>query len=804
MDVQLFNKIKDPVAQEWAFHLTAFVIPIFVAAGVAYLLIDNETLSVNTWSWITKPIAMIRSFPMASADEGRQIYKKNQFLKGDWNFDLLAFLLIWLPMFGAFFWFLPISMNYVEASTEENGWDYKRVTRQRTFSFSMLSGWLGVFALTWFLIPVARHSVLLVAMGWSPVQALRFHIWSGHICFFFIFLHTITMIMVWFMDTVPVSESIFPPADCWSWSVNLSTEEHHRRQLEDAGENSTEVSTEEPVAVNEPFVPDCYYQWYNLTGILAMIMFTVLWVSSVNWVRRKNYRLFYLLHVIFGSLMLITSILHYAFICIYWLPSIAYYLASTSPTLIQALASRYRGGVKITKVIQLADAAGCVEVHVATNEEATAALNREPSQFVKLCVPKISIVWHPFTVFAHPTDPTTLRFLFRPVGPFTKELGKVLTAQTKPVTILDGFYKGGNRVRQALSHDCVTIVCGGVAVTPFLSMIPAVLTELSKPTSVDCPVKTISVHWAVRERGLMNHVIENYFAFFQEQARALGKVKLEITVYYTARNPVNFVEGTDSRHNRDSTWDPSESMHYSASKRNTSLEGITEKRKDETMNDSESATSSEDMLKEKSEPPSDVLEAEIKVSGEGSPNSDNTPGFPLEVGRFMVGRFSKAYFNIPVFVAFNFAVWCGFSIIFETYDWNQHENFKQLSATTVMTLVMTVMFGVFGILVEATVLHARTYWPTPTFDNFTVYLPLSDGEKGGKWSLIDSEHTSFNIVNDRPSGPRMLKAARDAEAPGIFTCGPTQMMDMVRHETNQENTWLGRTRFCLYDEPFEF
>ncbi len=231
MDFQLFEKINDPVAKDWAFHLTSFIVPIFIVVGLSYLLIDNKTLSIKTWTWVTNPIALIRRFPMTSAEEGHQIHKKNQFLKGDWNFDVLSFLLIWFPMFASFFWYLPTSMNYVDEQAQENDWDYKRVTRQRTFQISLLTGWQGVFALTWFMIPVARHSVLLVAMGWSPVQALRLHIWSGHVCFFFVFLHTITMIMVWFMDTVPVTESIFPPAKFWGWDSKKINEESQHKQI---------------------------------------------------------------------------------------------------------------------------------------------------------------------------------------------------------------------------------------------------------------------------------------------------------------------------------------------------------------------------------------------------------------------------------------------------------------------------------------------------------------------------------------------------------------------------------------------
>jgi predicted ferric reductase len=236
--------------------------------------------------------------------------------------------------------------------------------------------------------------------------------------------------------------------------------------------------------------------------------------------------------------MILSSILHYAFISLYWMPSIAYYLASTSPTLVQALASRYRGGVKLMKVVQLPDAAGCFEVHVDTTRESTVALNKIPSQFVKLCVPKISVVWHPFTVFAHPKDPTTLRFLCRPVGPFTKKLAEHLTGPTRPVTILDGFYAGANRCNEAQLHDHVTIVAEGVAITPFLSMIPCLIKDLSPNGTSSSYTKSISLHWACREKGLLSYVAKNYLFFFQAQARA-ADIAFDITIYHTGAKSIS-------------------------------------------------------------------------------------------------------------------------------------------------------------------------------------------------------------------------------------------------------------------------
>jgi hypothetical protein len=48
----------------------------------------------------------------------------------------------------------------------------------------------------------------------------------------------------------------------------------------------------------------------------------------------------------------------------------------------------------------------------------------------------------------------TVRFRFRPVGPFTKELAERLTStDVRPVTLVDGFYQGADKLEQALQHD---------------------------------------------------------------------------------------------------------------------------------------------------------------------------------------------------------------------------------------------------------------------------------------------------------------------------------------------------------------
>jgi hypothetical protein len=94
--------------------------------------------------------------------KGYHIAKKNQFLKGEPNFNAAPMIVI-----GATFLFqltyLKSSMEYVtaEAEAEEYEWDDWRLQREKTLSLSYLSAWIGIFVLTWFLIPVATHLVLL-------------------------------------------------------------------------------------------------------------------------------------------------------------------------------------------------------------------------------------------------------------------------------------------------------------------------------------------------------------------------------------------------------------------------------------------------------------------------------------------------------------------------------------------------------------------------------------------------------------------------------------------------------------------
>jgi predicted ferric reductase len=701
------------------------------------------TTPLPSWrtSWVNKLFASIRKFKLSAAEEGRMIAKKNQFGIGEINFNYLAILLIVMPCLGYFLATMDRRLINVEPNP-----DRPLTAERKMLTVANTSGIVGVLALAFFLIPVTRHSVLLAAMGWSPVQALRLHVWAGFTSFFFIFLHSVLYMADWWaFNEATVFDQIWPNPDCWVWNPNGTISR------------------------------DCRSEWYYLTGLFAALWFLIILVTSLNWFRRRWYRVFYLCHVIFGSAMLFTAICHWSPLVTYLMPSLLYYLASTTPTLIQALASRFRGGVKIVKVVSIPDSGGCVEVCIEADSESNAALDRQPCLFVKLCIPSISVVWHPFTVFKHTDDTASVRFLFRPVGPFTKEAAKQLTAPERPVTLLDGFYQGGDRVQEAFQHDHITIVAGGVAITPFLSMIPSLLSGMGRAEKGAVLPKKIELIWVCREIGLIGFIRDSYLNGLLQTA-ALLDVDFTVCVYHTG--------GATKEDPMMDVTELTASMDSNEIKVDT--ENPTPPSADSTNHDSTS-----------------ILDSSSASGGEGYPAASSKSvlqGRAMQVGRMMPGRNGQAWRNLPLFVAGSFTIWVGYHVIYFWYA-ERENNFNEVIGRSWGTLITLLMAVGFAILIEATAtLVAPKYWPEPQHDTFDIEEYLTNHRKEGL--EVSTDTINVEMKRGRPDPSEILEGASLAEAPGVFLCGPVRLVDSVRKEASHENG-ICLTRCVIYDEPFE-
>jgi len=179
--------------------------------------------------------------------------------------------------------------------------------------------------------------------------------------------------------------------------------------------------------------------------------------------------------------------------------------------------------------------------------------NAESGLYVRICVPEISLMWHPFTVAS--TDPTKLKILFRKYGTFTTKLYKRLrevgdadgigigienedaiqinrrnkstgaSTRLPPIILVDAYYGGGvDWANRVFEHNNVLLIAGGIGVTPFLSLL-----SLLHQSIVNCPgskslsTNHVEFHWYSRDEGLIRHVLENHFSLLANLQQNKGE-----------------------------------------------------------------------------------------------------------------------------------------------------------------------------------------------------------------------------------------------------------------------------------------
>ena len=199
----------------------------------------------------------------------------------------------------------------------------------------------------------------------------------------------------------------------------------------------------------------------------------------------------------------------------------------------------------------------------------------QPGCYIHMKVPQISTISHPFTINKVLAVPTTkpssgasatvstvtdatasddanhdheksqqhqtmmMRVIFRVCGPFTKQLAAYLSSMDDmallPPVYMSGYHGGGvsslssspsSRVLELVQqHDSITIVAGGIGVTPYLSMLEefVVLLDASLSTAEEDfssssssirridQEKKIVLHWICRERALYDYIRLEYF-----------------------------------------------------------------------------------------------------------------------------------------------------------------------------------------------------------------------------------------------------------------------------------------------------
>ena len=201
----------------------------------------------------------------------------------------------------------------------------------------------------------------------------------------------------------------------------------------------------------------------GITGILALAFFYIIGLTSSPWIRKKNYEIFQLGHLlmypIIGMLMAhgTKRILQY--------PMLGFFLAF--PTLLILVERTYRtffsGLYRIEATIRVLDSE---TVEIKANIPGGKLFRYQPGQYVFLQVPELSFFqWHPFTVSV--CYDRYMQLNIKTDGNWTKRLrGLAQGDKETPIKIgIDGPYGAPAERFHDFSHSI--LVGAGIGVTPF-------------------------------------------------------------------------------------------------------------------------------------------------------------------------------------------------------------------------------------------------------------------------------------------------------------------------------------------------
>ncbi|GAB9476243.1 hypothetical protein Gpo141_00013311 [Globisporangium polare] len=218
--------------------------------------------------------------------------------------------------------------------------------------------------------------------------------------------------------------------------------------------------------------------WLNVFGELALLIFVVIGITSIPWVRRKMYNLFYYVHQLF--------VLSVVFLVMHWEPSIWWLV----PTFALYVISRSLSSANSFTPVQVKEFTTLDHdiVKIVINRSAGRDGDYKVGQFVYLNVPSVSkLQWHAFTIGSSPrTSATSLTILLKSLGDWTKDLVEYSEECKRnsvlPTVFVDGYY--GASLEMYDEYPTLCLVGGGISVTPLFAILENLVAKLSHHESV--------------------------------------------------------------------------------------------------------------------------------------------------------------------------------------------------------------------------------------------------------------------------------------------------------------------------------
>ncbi|CAD7696626.1 unnamed protein product [Ostreobium quekettii] len=361
--------------------------------------------------------------------------------------------------------------------------------------------------LMWLFFPIVRVSPLFDALGLPFEKRIRYHRWLGHFTMVILATHGLAY---WTLRFCVSGQEWVDEALNWT---------DHRR-------------------VN------------NLAGGISLGFGVALWVTALEWTRRRYFEVFYRTHVVGFVGFLIFGILHAPGMHVYLGAGLLLYCLDLVLRLTQ-LSTRVK-----------------VKWSGSTSDKSIAVLGFDTAK--PLCpfstffvnIESISKVqWHPVTPVMMGGG-TAMKVCFKKFGKWTSRLVEEAAAGTLTTARLEGPYSATPDIRCFQEHEYLVMVAGGIAITPLLTILKKLVisnaTEPSgrpsrclrlgyPPPSDDDPVfrRKVVVLWTMRNISEAELMDEELFSY----SRARPDL-LDIRIHYTGRSELGGWTGTMIRDER--------------------------------------------------------------------------------------------------------------------------------------------------------------------------------------------------------------------------------------------------------------
>jgi ferredoxin-NADP reductase len=300
----------------------------------------------------------------------------------------------------------------------------------------------------------------------------------------------------------------------------------------------------------EPIVP--------VLGVLCWVSFTLLFLTSMEFVRRNMWDVFRVLHL---PLVLCTTILalyHSPGAALSWFSVPFFFLMVDKALLFSDLFCKQ---TQVLALESLADDA-CRVVLSRSDSFAFAAGQWVGLSFLNLPGERLGHLGrmneHPYSISTAPGDGSKFEVVIKSMGPDTWSQKVCDWAKSSPDadTVSAGVNGPYGKLQVQLSdHKHVVLFAGGVGITPLLSIFRDLLQKHDDESSVRCKVVLV---WAVREAAQMQWFAEAWESIAESEAvskDSVFEVRPFVTVQKSIRNPLDKVGKEDPK---DATADDEE------------------------------------------------------------------------------------------------------------------------------------------------------------------------------------------------------------------------------------------------------